>query len=90
MFISYGMGGAIATILAGIVTEYSHPKWGFLVYSLMGLVVSFFAFRLTLESEKETMEEEEGNLIMNDLRLSRADTRNHTLAGENDGLRSSS
>lgn len=51
MFISAGTGGIIACIFAGLVTEYSHPKWVFFTYSFLGLAVSAFACRLTMESE---------------------------------------
>lgn len=40
-------------IIAGLMTEYTHPKWSFYLYSFMGVVISFAACSLTKQSEKD-------------------------------------
>lgn len=51
MYLSTGVGGVIGCIFAGLVTEFSHPKWCFFTYSFMGIFTSIYACRLTKESE---------------------------------------
>jgi len=50
-------GGILGCFLGGIITQYWHPKYAFLIYSFMGLLVSITAMFLTKESEKEESEE---------------------------------
>lgn len=54
-----GIGGLFGSLIAGIVTQYYHPKYGFLMYSVMGLAVSFSGMWLTRASEEIDVEENE-------------------------------
>lgn len=45
-------------MIGGIITQYYHPRIGFLVYSVMGLAVSFNGLFLTMASEEEDNEHE--------------------------------
>ena len=53
LYLSTGTGGALGCIIAGIMTEYFHPKWSFYLYSFNGVVISFAACFLTRKSEKD-------------------------------------
>ena len=54
------VGGLIGCMCGGYITQYSHPKYAFLIYSGMGLMVSINALFLTKESEGEiSLEDEE-------------------------------
>ena len=48
------VGGILGCIFSGFITEYTHPKYAFLIYSFMGLAVSVCAMYLTKESEEES------------------------------------
>jgi len=56
MYLATGIGGIIGCVAGGLMTQNYHPKWCFIGYSSMGLVVSAFACCLTKESEKDTTE----------------------------------
>lgn len=58
MFLATGIGGVIGCIFAGLVTQYSHPKWCFFSYAFLGIIVSLFACRLTPESERDQVVED--------------------------------
>jgi hypothetical protein len=47
-----GVGGVIGCIAAGLITEYSHPKWCWLIESLFGIFIIISALFLTKESEQ--------------------------------------
>jgi len=54
----------MGSFLAGYMTQYYHPRYSFLSYSFMGLVVSFIASYLTMNSERdESDEEQEGDFL---------------------------
>jgi len=53
MYLSTGTGGAAGCIIAGVMTEYTHPKWSFYLYSFVGILISFCACFLTKKSEKD-------------------------------------
>ena len=57
MYLATGVGGVIGCIFAGLVTEYSHPKWVFFYYSFVGVIVTICACQLTKESEKDQKKE---------------------------------
>ena len=40
----------IAAILGGYITQYYHPKWGFMIFSICGLMILFWA--LILKEDK--------------------------------------
>jgi MFS family permease len=46
---SAGCGGFIGSILGGYITQYAHPKIGFLIYSFMGLAIAFTSMFLNEE-----------------------------------------
>ena len=41
------VGGLLGCLISGIMTQYFHPKYSFLLYSFMGLIVSVNAMFLT-------------------------------------------
>lgn len=48
-----GIGGILGSFLGGILTQYYHPRYSFLLYSFMGLVIAIIGSYLTLETEQE-------------------------------------
>ena len=50
-WISNGIGGVTGCIVGGLMTQYSHPKYSFLIVSIMGLVVGLNSLNLTKETE---------------------------------------
>ena len=59
LYLNAGFVGVIGSIFGGFMTQNYHPKWCFLSYSVMGLVIAFFAACLTKESEKDSTETDE-------------------------------
>lgn len=53
MWLSTGFGGAIGCIIGGVMTEFTHPKWSFYLYSFFGIIISFAACFLTKKSEQD-------------------------------------
>lgn len=53
LYLSTGTGGVLGCIIAGVMTEYLHPKWSFYLYSFFGVIISFAACFLTKKSEKD-------------------------------------
>jgi len=53
------VGGLLGCLLSGIMTQYFHPKYSFLAYSFMGLVVALNALFLTQESEEDHISQNE-------------------------------
>ena len=50
-FLNAFLGGIIGCIIGGHITQYYHPKYAFLIYSFVGLIVSGCA--IFLKEEKE-------------------------------------
>ena len=54
----------MGSFIAGYMTQYYHPRFSFLSYSFMGLVVSMIAANLTMASETDEDEpEQEGTFL---------------------------
>jgi uncharacterized membrane protein YfcA len=52
-----GIGGIIGSVVGGLLIQHMHPKYSFLLYSLMGIVISFNGLFLTKVSESDSEEE---------------------------------
>ena len=52
------MGGMVGSLLGGYMTEYYHPKYSFLGYSLIGLVVMILGLNLDKAAEMDEEAEE--------------------------------
>lgn len=63
MYASMGVGGVFGCIFAGLITQYTHPKWAFFSYSFFGIITSIYACRLTPESEKDKVKEDGESVI---------------------------
>lgn len=48
-----GTGGMVGSLLGGYMTEYYHPKYSFLAYSLIGLVVMILGINLDKSAEQD-------------------------------------
>ena len=48
-----GVGGMFSSVVGAFLTQYYHPKYTFLIYSLYGLVVMYLGFYLSDESDSE-------------------------------------
>ena len=59
---SAGVGGILGCLCSGVLTQYFHPKYSFLGYSFMGLIIALNGFYLTPESEMDSNELREHNL----------------------------
>ena len=57
-----GVGGLLGSLIGGVITQYYHPKYGFLIYSFMGIAVSINGFFLTKASEEDAEDVEQLNL----------------------------
>ena len=53
-----GAGGMFGSLLGAIITEYYHPKWSFLIYSIFGLIVTILGTALNKNVERDDEEEE--------------------------------
>ena len=48
-----GVGGLLGCLIGGVMTQFCHPRWSFLLYSVFGLIVAVNGSYLTLESEED-------------------------------------
>lgn len=46
-----GVGGIMGCLIGGVMTQFTHPKYSYLLYSFMGLAVSINGLYLTKASE---------------------------------------
>ena len=46
-----GFGGMVGSLLGGYMTEFYHPKYSFLAYSLIGLIVMILGINLDKAAE---------------------------------------
>lgn len=51
-WMAMGLGGMIGCCGGGYLTQYSHPKYTFLIVSFMGLIIAAIGTALTKESEQ--------------------------------------
>lgn len=58
-WIANGIGGVAGCLLGGYMTQYCHPKYSFLIFSIMGLVLALCGLGLSSESELDEHELEE-------------------------------
>ena len=56
-WLAKSIGGVVATIITSFMTEYLHPRWCFLFYSILGLPVFFTGMCLSKEIDQEGLEE---------------------------------
>lgn len=42
-----GFGGMFGSVVGAYVTQYLHPKYTFLIYSLYGLVIAYLGINLS-------------------------------------------
>jgi sugar phosphate permease len=54
-----GIGGIIGCIIAAVMMDTYHPKYAFLFYSIVGLIVAICCFFLRREAENEFIDGEE-------------------------------
>lgn len=57
-----GVGGILGCALGGVMTQYFHPRYSFLLYSFFGLFVAINGLYLTKESEEDSVEESQNNI----------------------------
>jgi len=55
VWLASALGGIMGGAIGGLITEYSHPKYIFLAYSFMGLLISYFGYKV----QEKTFEESE-------------------------------
>jgi len=48
-----GVGGIMGCVLGGVMTQYCHPRYSFLAYSFMGLIVAINGTYLTRAAEED-------------------------------------
>ena len=53
-----GLGGACGSLVGAYITEYSHPRWAFLIYSFLGLIVMALGAMLDPSVEMEAASDE--------------------------------
>ena len=52
-WMAQGFGGVIGCLLGGYMTQYCHPKYSFLIFSVMGLVLAVSGCFLSKECEQD-------------------------------------
>jgi hypothetical protein len=58
-----GVGGIMGCFLGGVMTQFFHPKYSYLLYSFMGLMVSINGLYLTKASEEDTVVVQDEGLL---------------------------
>ena len=53
------LGGVIGAIVSGFLMEDVHPKWGFLIYGIIGALLGISCLFLSKDAEKEINEGEQ-------------------------------
>jgi len=55
-----GFGGIVGSVLAAFLTQNCHPRWCFLVYSCLGVLVAFSGIKLNKDIDREGLDEKKG------------------------------
>jgi MFS family permease len=55
-----GFGGITGAIVSAVMTEYFHPKWCILIYSILGFFIAYSGIMLNKEIDKEGLSEMNG------------------------------
>lgn len=55
-WIANGLGGVAGCLLGGYMTQYCHPKYSFLIFSIMGLILALCGLGLSAECELDEQE----------------------------------
>lgn len=50
-WMAMGVGGVIGCIIGGYLTQYSHPKYTFLIIAFVGLIIALIGTQLTKAAE---------------------------------------
>ena len=64
-----GVGGIFGSLLGGYLTEYLHPKWTFLLYSIYGMIVMILGIRLDSKLEQDELSTLEKKSFFEELKL---------------------
>lgn len=51
-----GVGGIMGCVIGGVMTQYFHPRYSFLLYSIFGMISAVNGMQLTKESESDQVE----------------------------------
>lgn len=60
-----GVGGVFGSLLGGVLTQYTHPKWSFLAFSVSGLALVCAGAYLSEEAEREQIDLDEAGSVLN-------------------------
>ena len=52
-----GSGGVFGSLVGGYLTEYMHPRYSFLAYSIFGIIVMVLGIRLSPKAEIDESDE---------------------------------
>jgi len=52
-----GAGGMFGSLVGGYLTEYMHPRYSFLTYSIFGLIVMLLGIKLSAKAEIDESDE---------------------------------
>jgi Na+/melibiose symporter-like transporter len=55
-----GFGGITGAVIAAVMTEYFHPKWCMLIYSMLGFFIAYSGITLNPEIDQEGLEDMNG------------------------------
>ena len=55
-----GFGGITGAIVSAVMTEYFHPKWCILIYSILGFFIAYSGIMLNKDIDREGLSEMNG------------------------------
>jgi uncharacterized membrane protein YfcA len=64
-----GAGGIFGSLFGGYLTEYCHPKWTFLLYSIYGMIVMILGLRLDSKLEQDELNSLEQKSFFEELKF---------------------